>query len=232
MTTKITLNGHEFYAAFARVGLAASTDEVLPVLNMVKMTAENGRLRLLATDRYRIHVQSVAITEEFAEPITFFLPASVVRDFKRFGWHKARDTGTQAVLTIADDMTVTISTHEATDGAVTSHPTGITDSSSYPQIEKLLITALKETATAEERKDCVCLNPRFLADLDKARRAGHNSTAPLIIEPANVRSQMVVAQFGDDTDFRAVIMSVRLNSDVVSNRASAHEQVVEAFATA
>ena len=46
--------------AVARVALAASRDETLPILTGVRLEIEGGRLTLLATDRYRLALREIA----------------------------------------------------------------------------------------------------------------------------------------------------------------------------
>ena len=55
----IEVDGGEFVAALAQVGVAASTDEARPTLTGVLFEAEEDVLRLVATDSYRLAVREV-----------------------------------------------------------------------------------------------------------------------------------------------------------------------------
>ena len=53
------VDGKEFIAALTQVGVAASTDEARPTLTGVLFENEDDRLRLVATDSYRLAVREV-----------------------------------------------------------------------------------------------------------------------------------------------------------------------------
>ncbi|HYY12693.1 MAG TPA: DNA polymerase III subunit beta [Kineosporiaceae bacterium] len=55
-----TIAGDEFTKAVGQVTVAASRDETLPILTGVRMEIEGERLTLLATDRYRLAMRTLA----------------------------------------------------------------------------------------------------------------------------------------------------------------------------
>ena len=55
------LPGSAFADAVGQVGRAASRDETRPLLTGVSLTAENGRLRVVATDSYRLAVKEIEL---------------------------------------------------------------------------------------------------------------------------------------------------------------------------
>lgn len=56
-----TLPGAAFASAVGQVGRAASRDETRPLLTGVSLTAEGGKLRVVATDSYRLAVKEIEI---------------------------------------------------------------------------------------------------------------------------------------------------------------------------
>ncbi|RPI25145.1 MAG: DNA polymerase III subunit beta, partial [Actinobacteria bacterium] len=56
----VEVAGEQLLQALAQVGVAASTDEARPTLTGVLFEAEDGGLRLVATDSYRLAVRDVA----------------------------------------------------------------------------------------------------------------------------------------------------------------------------
>jgi DNA polymerase III subunit beta len=68
------VSGSALVAAIRRVGRAAARDEDFPVLGGVLVEITGEELRIVATDRYRLALQSLAITERLA-PAACVLPA-------------------------------------------------------------------------------------------------------------------------------------------------------------
>jgi DNA polymerase-3 subunit beta len=61
-TTVTSLPGPAFADAISQVGRAASRDETRPLLTGVSLTAEEGKLRVVATDSYRLAVKEIALS--------------------------------------------------------------------------------------------------------------------------------------------------------------------------
>lgn len=59
----VTVDGSAFVDAIGQVGVAASTDDARPVLTGVFFESEGGRLRMVATDSYRLAVRDLPAVE-------------------------------------------------------------------------------------------------------------------------------------------------------------------------
>lgn len=73
-------------ASIASVAVAASRDDITPVITAVRLSAEDGRVEAVATDRYRIaRVQFALATEEEEHPQSDIdgvsIPAKLLTDF-------------------------------------------------------------------------------------------------------------------------------------------------------
>lgn len=73
---------HTFAEAVAQVSLAASKDDVTPVITGVQFEINENALTLTATDRYRVAVRGIdwENSQEGAEPLTALVPAKIVTE--------------------------------------------------------------------------------------------------------------------------------------------------------
>ncbi|PPL19830.1 DNA polymerase III subunit beta [Microterricola pindariensis] len=79
----------EFAAAVAQVAVAASRDDVTPVITGVQLEVSENSLGLVATDRYRVAVREInwdGGSNTTSEPITALVPARTLQEVgKTFG---------------------------------------------------------------------------------------------------------------------------------------------------
>ncbi|SDR79485.1 DNA polymerase III subunit beta [Microterricola viridarii] len=79
----------EFAAAVAQVAVAASRDDVTPVITGVQLEVSENSLGLVATDRYRVAVREInwdGGSNTSSEPITALVPARTLQEVgKTFG---------------------------------------------------------------------------------------------------------------------------------------------------
>ncbi|AMB59871.1 DNA polymerase III subunit beta [Microterricola viridarii] len=79
----------EFAAAVAQVAVAASRDDVTPVITGVQLEVSENSLGLVATDRYRVAVREInwdSGSTTSSEPITALVPARTLQEVgKTFG---------------------------------------------------------------------------------------------------------------------------------------------------
>lgn len=78
----------EFAEAVAQVGVAASRDDVTPVITGVQLEVGNNTLGLVATDRYRVAVREIDWDNgsTSGEPVTALVPARTLTEIgKTFG---------------------------------------------------------------------------------------------------------------------------------------------------
>ena len=66
-----------------RVALAASRDEVRPILTGVLVTAEERTLTMVATDSYRLSVKHTELEQPVSQPLEANVPARALRELSR-----------------------------------------------------------------------------------------------------------------------------------------------------
>lgn len=104
------MDGAAFARSVTRVAACAGTDDTLPVLTCVQFASEAGQLRMAATDRYRLAVDSVPWTGD--DGVTSVIPAAILVKFA-----KAMDETGKVSLHFAagfaafSDGTRTLTTH-------------------------------------------------------------------------------------------------------------------------
>jgi DNA polymerase III subunit beta len=79
----VTLSGAAFADALRQVVRAASSDDSLPVISGVLMTAEQDGLRLVATDRYRLAVRDLPGTTILREGQHVLVPSRALSELQR-----------------------------------------------------------------------------------------------------------------------------------------------------
>ena len=83
-----SLPAEAFANAVAQVAVAASRDDVTPVITGVQLEVSTTSLSLVATDRYRVAVREIewAAGDSITEPITALVPARTLTEIgKTFG---------------------------------------------------------------------------------------------------------------------------------------------------
>ncbi|HVM07659.1 MAG TPA: DNA polymerase III subunit beta [Acidimicrobiales bacterium] len=83
MGDAVTLSGAAFAEALRQVVRAASSDDSLPVISGVLMTAESDGLRLVATDRYRLAVRDLPGTSVLREGQQVLVPSRALSELQR-----------------------------------------------------------------------------------------------------------------------------------------------------
>ncbi|MEO6505202.1 MAG: DNA polymerase III subunit beta [Terrimesophilobacter sp.] len=111
------LPGEEFATAVAQVAVAASRDDVTPVITGVQLEISQGNLSLIATDRYRVAVRDVEW--DSAEPtdqetVSALIPARTLQEVGKTFGHSAtvsvtitRGDERELIAFSADKKTVT-----------------------------------------------------------------------------------------------------------------------------
>jgi DNA polymerase-3 subunit beta len=79
----VTLAAKDFAAALHQVVPAASADDARPILTGVLMAAEEGGLRLVATDSYRLAVRDLPGTTVLREGQSVLVPSRALRELER-----------------------------------------------------------------------------------------------------------------------------------------------------
>ncbi len=79
----VSLPSAQLSEALRQVVLAASSDDARPILTGVQMSAENGGLRLVATDSYRLAMRDVPEASILAEGQSVLLPSRALNELNR-----------------------------------------------------------------------------------------------------------------------------------------------------
>jgi DNA polymerase-3 subunit beta len=79
----VTLDAGAFRAAIDQVEKAASSDDARPILTGVLMAAEEGGLRLVSTDSYRLSVRDLAGTSILGEGQKVLVPSRALKELSR-----------------------------------------------------------------------------------------------------------------------------------------------------
>lgn len=79
----VTLSSADLAEALHQVVRAASTDDSRPILTGVLMAAEDGGLRLVATDSYRLAVRDLPGTSVLREDQSVLVPSRALREVER-----------------------------------------------------------------------------------------------------------------------------------------------------
>src|SRR3954465_11411409 len=82
-TSSVTLPAAAAGGGWRRVGRAARTDEARPILTGVLLTAENGGLRMVATDSYRLAVRDLADHEVLGADQKGLVPGRALNELQR-----------------------------------------------------------------------------------------------------------------------------------------------------
>jgi DNA polymerase III subunit beta len=96
----VTIDAGELAAALRQVVPAASGDDARPILTGVLVTAEEGGLRLVATDSYRLAVRDLPGQSVLAEGQSVLVPSRALNDLTR-------------VLTGVDELTLRLGERDA-----------------------------------------------------------------------------------------------------------------------
>ena len=97
----VTLGAQDFAAALHQVVPAASADDARPILTGVLLAAEEGGLRLVATDSYRLAVRDLPGTSVLGEGQSVLVPSRALRELER-------------LLGTAEEITLRLGEREAT----------------------------------------------------------------------------------------------------------------------
>lgn len=227
-TTIYSIACTQLHSLAAGLKLAAAKPNAgLPVLSVIRFTVDGQRVTGVATDRYRLFMDSREVAleqppEEGEAATVFTLPASAADDFKRLGFSKSHERARVEVS--ADEVVV------ATASARLSYPPM---GAEYPRVGALMVKALGAVAEGKAVEVPTQYNVDYLGDFAKVRRAaGIPTNTPLRMHqiPAGAGSFQLIVTF-PGTDFWALLMGVR-HPDGDANHSSAVEALERATETA
>jgi DNA polymerase III subunit beta len=81
--TEVRLDASLFAKTIERVARAASRDETRPVLTGILVSVEEGTLRMVATDSYRLSVKETPLEGDSATPFEVNVPARALQELSR-----------------------------------------------------------------------------------------------------------------------------------------------------
>ena len=99
--TRSPCRHHDLAEALRQVVRAASGDDARPILTGVLMTAEEGGLRLVATDSYRLAVRDLPGTTVLREGQKVLVPSKALTELQR-------------LLASAEEVTLRLGEHDVT----------------------------------------------------------------------------------------------------------------------
>ncbi len=82
-TEPVSLRSDELSEALKQVVLAASSDDSRPILTGVQLAAENGGLRLVATDSYRLAMRDLPGASVLADGQSVLIPSRALQELNR-----------------------------------------------------------------------------------------------------------------------------------------------------
>lgn len=227
-TTIYSIACTQLHSLMAGLKLAtAKSNANLPVLEEVQLTVDGERVTGVATDRYRLFMDSREVAleqspEEGEAATVFTLPASAADDFKRLGFSKSHKRARVEVS--ADEVVV------STAAARLSYPAMDAE---YPRVGALMVKALGAVAEGKAVEVPTQYNVDYLGDFAKVRRAaGIPTNTPLRMHqiPAGAGSFQLIVTF-PGTDFWALLMGVR-HPEGDANHSNAVEALERATETA
>lgn len=228
MNTIYSIACTQLHSLMAGMKLATTKPNAnLPVLEEVQLTVDGQRITGVATDRYRLFMDSREVAleqspEEGEAATAFTLPASAADDLKRLGFSKTVERARVEVT--ADEVIVSTATARLSYPAVGAE---------YPRVGRLMAGALGAVAEGKAVEVPTQYNVDYLGDFAKVRRAaGIPTNTPLRMHqiPAGAGSFQLIVTF-PGTDFWALLMGVR-HPDGDANHSSAVEALERATETA
>ena len=228
MNTIYSIACTQLHSLAAGLKLAAAKPNAgLPVLSVIHFAVDGQRVTGVATDRYRLFMDSREVAleqspEEGEAAAVFTLPASAADDFKRLGFSKTDERA--RVEASAEEVVV------ATASARLSYPAMDAE---YPRVGALMVKALGAVAEGKAVEVPTQYNVDYLGDFAKVRRAaGIPTNTPLRMHqiPAGAGSFQLIVTF-PGTDFWALLMGVR-HPEGDANHSSAVEALERASETA
>lgn len=132
-----TVSGDDFAEAVAQVAVAASKEDVAPVITGVNLTLDETALGLIATDRYRVAVRELEWAGSFTEPTTALVPARTLAEVG-----KSLGSATTLTITHVVQGERELIAFTANDRTVTS----LLIKGNFPAVERLFPTELDHYA--------------------------------------------------------------------------------------
>lgn len=124
----VTLQSGDLSEGLKQVVRAASTDESRPILTGVLMTAEEGGLRLVSTDSYRLAVRDLPGTAALREGQQVLVPSRALTEVAR-------------ALEVGNDVTLVLGDRDATFDVGSLHLSTRLIEGDFPDYRRLIPTA-------------------------------------------------------------------------------------------
>ncbi|HEY0518616.1 MAG TPA: DNA polymerase III subunit beta [Ilumatobacteraceae bacterium] len=135
-TSSVTLPAAAVGEALRQVVRAASTDEARPILTGVLLTAENGGLRMVATDSYRLAVRDLADHQVLGADQKVLVPGRALNELQR-------------LVGGGDDLTMRLGDRDATFEVGDTRLTTRLIEGEFPNYRQLIPASHPNTLTVE-----------------------------------------------------------------------------------
>jgi len=135
-TSSVTLPAAAVGEALRQVVRAASTDEARPILTGVLLTAENGGLRMVATDSYRLAVRDLAEHEVLGADQKVLVPGRALSELQR-------------LVGAGDELTMRLGDRDATFEVGDTRLTTRLIEGEFPNYRQLIPSSHPNTLTVE-----------------------------------------------------------------------------------
>ncbi|MGZ4804965.1 MAG: DNA polymerase III subunit beta [Ilumatobacteraceae bacterium] len=135
-TSSVTLPAAAVGEALRQVVRAASTDEARPILTGVLLTAENGGLRMVATDSYRLAVRDLAEHQVLGADQKVLVPGRALSELQR-------------LVGAGDELTMRLGDRDATFEVGDTRLSTRLIEGEFPNYRQLIPTSHPNTLTVE-----------------------------------------------------------------------------------
>jgi DNA polymerase-3 subunit beta len=203
----VTLSAGEFLEALRQVVRAASGDDARPILTGVLMTAEEGGLRLVATDSYRLAVRDLPGTTVLREGQKVLVPSKALAELQR-------------LLAGADNVTLRLGEHDVTFEVGGVRLTSRLIEGEFPNYRQLIPSAYPNRLIVEKEP--------LLDAVRRVKLLVRDATTPvrIALRPDGIELTVITAEVGQavedvDAKFEGAEMTVAFNPQYLIEGAEA-----------
>ena len=203
----VTLSASEFAEALRQVVRAASGDDARPILTGVLMTAEEGGLRLVATDSYRLAVRDLPGTSVLREGQKVLVPSKALTELQR-------------LLSGAEQVTLRLGEHDVTFEVGNVRLTSRLIEGEFPNYRQLIPSSYPNRLIVEKEP--------LLDAVRRVKLLVRDATTPvrIALRPDGIELNVITTEVGQavedvDAKFEGAEMTVAFNPQYLIEGAEA-----------
>lgn len=203
----VTLSASEFAEALRQVVRAASGDDARPILTGVLMAAEEGGLRLVATDSYRLAVRDLPGTSVLREGQKVLVPSKALTELQR-------------LLSGADQVTLRLGEHDVTFEVGGVRLTSRLIEGEFPNYRQLIPSSYPNRLVVEKEP--------LLDAVRRVKLLVRDATTPvrIALRPDGIELNVITTEVGQavedvDAKFEGAEMTVAFNPQYLIEGAEA-----------